>query len=147
MSVLQVFGKHRKEKEKFLVKSFSFLHSVFYLFRELSAIFIRFKLVVSNIFQFGSLKLVFWERANNEASLNMLKCISRLIVWCFQQYFSYIMVDSAPIHAFLEVPELRTIFFPSLWLLSHITSVETQESGDRGMNPVAITIINNWKEY
>ena len=40
-----------------------------------------------------------------------------------------------------------TIFFPSHWLLSHITIVETTDSGERGMNPVAMTIINPRKEY
>ena len=41
--------------------NFSFTHSVFYLFRELSAIFIKFKIVVCRLFQFG-LKSVVWER-------------------------------------------------------------------------------------
>ena len=41
----------------------------------------------------------------------------------------------------------HTIFFPSHWLLSHITVVETLDSGERGMNPFAKTIINPWKEY
>ena len=42
------------EKEKLLVTSnFSFSHSVFYLFRELSAIFIKFEIVVCKPFQFG----------------------------------------------------------------------------------------------
>ena len=40
-----------------------------------------------------------------------------------------------------------TIFFPSRWLLSHITISETMDIGERGMNPVAITIINFRKEY
>ena len=39
------------------------------------------------------------------------------------------------------------IFFPSHWLLSHITIVKTTESGERGMNPVAMTFINPRKEY
>ena len=66
-----------------------------------------------------------------------------------QMYFSDIATASAPIHAFLEffLPVLRTIFFPSRWLLSHITIVETTDSGERGMNPVAMTIINPRKEY
>ena len=33
------------------------------------------------------------------------------------------------------------------WLLSHITIVDTTDSGERGMNPVAMTIINPRKEY
>ena len=42
------------KKEKLLVTSyFFFSHSVFYLFRELSAIFIKFEIVVCKVFQFG----------------------------------------------------------------------------------------------
>ena len=44
-------------------------------------------------------------------------------------------------------PVLRTIFFPSHWLLSNITIVETTNSDERGMNPVAMTIINPRKKY
>ena len=42
---------------------------------------------------------------------------------------------------------LHAISFPSNLLLSHITIVETTDSIERGMNPVAITIINPRKEY
>ena len=42
------------EKEKVLfTSSFSFSHSVFYRFEELSAIFIKFEIVVCQPFQFG----------------------------------------------------------------------------------------------
>ena len=42
------------EKEKLLVTSnFSFFHSVFYLFGELSVIFIKSEIVVCKLFQFG----------------------------------------------------------------------------------------------
>ena len=42
------------EKEKLLVTSnFSFSHSVFYPFGELSAFFIKFEIVVCKLFQFG----------------------------------------------------------------------------------------------
>ena len=42
------------EKEKLLVKfNFSFSHSVFYPFAELSAIFIKFEIVICKLFQFG----------------------------------------------------------------------------------------------
>ena len=56
---------------------------------------------------------------------------------------------SAPIHAYLEFfyPVLPTILFPRHWLLSHITIVETTDSGEKGMNPVAMTIIIPQKEY
>ena len=60
------------------------------------------------------------------------------------------MVASAPIHTFLVFIQLsiRTMFFQSHWLSSHITIVEsTTGSSERGMNPVAMTIINPWKEY
>ena len=44
------------EKEKLLVTSdFSFSHSVFYQFAELSAIFIKFETVVCKGFEFGRL--------------------------------------------------------------------------------------------
>ena len=58
-------------------------------------------------------------------------------------------VASAPSHAFLEFfqPVLRITFFPSHWLIPHITIVETTDSGERGMNPVAMTTINPQKEY
>ena len=42
---------------------------------------------------------------------------------------------------------LRTIFFTSNCLLSHITIVQTMDSGERGMNSVAMAIINPWGEY
>ena len=67
----------------------------------------------------------------------------------FQLYFSYIAVASSPIQTFLKFFNqlLCTIFFPSHWLFSHITIVETTDSGERGRNPVAMTIINPRKEY
>ena len=49
-----VFFKTLWEKEKLLVMSnFSFTHNVFYLFRELSAIFIKFRIVIYRLFHFG----------------------------------------------------------------------------------------------
>ena len=39
------------------------------------------------------------------------------------------------------------MFFPSHWLLSQITIVETMDSGEREMKPVGMTIINPRKEY
>ena len=54
MSAVQVL-KTTWEKEKLLVTSnFSCSHSVFYPFGELSAIFIKFKIVVCKLFQFGT---------------------------------------------------------------------------------------------
>ena len=59
------------------------------------------------------------------------------------------MVANAPFHAFLEFyqPVVSTIFIPSHWLLSHSTIVETTDSSERVMNPVAMTIINPLKKY
>ena len=56
------------EKEKLLVTSnFYFSHSVFYPFGELSAIFIKFKIIVcKTLWVWKSLKLVVWERVNSE---------------------------------------------------------------------------------
>ena len=54
MSAEQVFRKHWGKKEKLLVTSnFSFSHSVFYPFGELSAIFINLEIVVCKFIQFG----------------------------------------------------------------------------------------------
>ena len=51
---LSLLLKTMWEKEKLLVKSnFSFSHSVFFQFGVLSAIFIKFKIVVCKLFQFG----------------------------------------------------------------------------------------------
>ena len=56
VSAVQVFGKHW-EKEKLLVTSnFSFCHSVFYPYRELSAIFIKLEFIACSFFQFRRVK-------------------------------------------------------------------------------------------
>ena len=54
--------KTQWEKEKLLVTSnFSFSYSVFYLFGELSAIFVKFETVVCKLCLFGRVKFVVWE--------------------------------------------------------------------------------------
>ena len=51
------------EKEKFLVTSkFSFSHSFFYPFVELSAIFIPFEIVVCKFLQFGKVQNLLFEK-------------------------------------------------------------------------------------
>ena len=63
---IPAFWKHW-EKEKLLVTSnLSFSHSVFYLFWKLSAIFVKFEIVVCKPFQFG--------RVWNLSAGNGLKC-------------------------------------------------------------------------
>ena len=44
-------------------RQFSFSHSLFYLFEELSAIFNKTEIVICKLFQFGQVKkFVFWKR-------------------------------------------------------------------------------------
>ena len=81
-------------------------------------------------------------------------CFSKgVIVWewviaVLQYYFSYIAAASAPIHTFLEflLPKIHKIFFPSHWLLSYMAIIKTMVWSERRMNPVAITLVNPWKE-
>ena len=49
-------------------------------------------------------------------------------------------------HLSMHSCSLGTIYFPGHWLLSHITIIEKMASSERGMNPVAMTIINPWKK-
>ena len=53
----------------------------------------------------------------------------------------------APISAVLEFVLLGIQHNILSKLLCHITIIKTMDSGERGMNPVAITIINLRKEY
>ena len=48
---------------------------------------------------------------------------------------------SAPTNAFLEflLPVLCTIILPSHGVLSNITIAKNMDTGERGMNPVAMT--------
>ena len=54
-----------KKKKLLVTSNFSFSHSVFYHFGEFCAFFIKFRIVVSNLFQLGSLKFVVWERVKS----------------------------------------------------------------------------------
>ena len=62
--------------------------------------------------------------------------LGRTMSQCTYQCFPGVVLTSTPYN----------IFFPSHWLLSHITIVETMDSFERGMNPVALTIINQSSE-
>ena len=59
--------KTLREKEKLLgTSNFSFSHSVFHPFGELSAIFIKFEIVVCQPFQFGPVRnMVVWEKIDS----------------------------------------------------------------------------------
>ena len=59
------------------------------------------------------------------------------------------MAASVPVPAFLSsfTQYLAQNIFPSHWLLSYITIVGTMDNGEKGMNPVAMAIINPWSRY
>ena len=56
--------------------------------------------------------------------------------------FPHSQCASAPIHAFLEFFLTSTLHNILSKPLSHIANVETTDDDERGMNPVAMTIIN-----
>ena len=68
------------EKEKLLVRSnFSFSHSVFYPFGELSSNTIKFKIIVCKLFQFGSLQnIVVWERVRTVFSKGLFSKVIKI---------------------------------------------------------------------
>ena len=67
------------EKEKLLITSnFSFSHSVFYPFEELSATFIKSEIVVCKISQFG--KFVVWERVNSLPDQKILDLLNEVVI-------------------------------------------------------------------
>ena len=53
VSAVQVYWKHWEKEKLLVVSNFCFSHSVLYLFGELSAIFIKFYVVVCRLIQFG----------------------------------------------------------------------------------------------
>ena len=54
VSAVQVLKTLWKKEKLLLTSNFSFSHSVFYSFGELSAIFIKLEIVVCKLFQFGA---------------------------------------------------------------------------------------------
>ena len=80
--------------------------------------------------------------------------IDELTVWClkpFSPVFQLFCDGQYTYPCFPEVlltsrvPTPRTVFFfPSHWLLFHITIVETIDSGERRKNPIAMSINNLW---
>ena len=53
----QAFWKHWEKEELFVTSNFSFTHSVFYPFKELSAIFIKFKMSSLDCFNLDQSKI------------------------------------------------------------------------------------------
>ena len=79
--------------------------------------------------------------------------IGRLInrFYVFYHRFQHRLISRRPAHlsmlSWRSFTILPKILFPSQWLLSHITIFETMDIGKRGMDHVAMTIINPRKEY
>ena len=89
-------------------------------------------------------------------NLEFLQPWRRLSIWyteCmrFKDIFSYIVVASATIHAFLVMSSYyhtpHNILFQSHQLLSHVSISKTMDSSERWTNPVAMAIINSQRKY
>ena len=76
------------EKEKLLVTSnFSFSPSVFYLYGELSVIFIKLETVVCKLFQFGGyLKFFVWERVKHGSYKYIIDGLEQYYSKCLYLY-------------------------------------------------------------
>ena len=99
------------------------------------------------------LSIFSWNSFIHGTPHNILISLDRMIVWhvtpfstvfqlyhcsqCTYPYFPGILLSMVP----------HTIFLPSHRLLSHINIVKTIHSGERGINPVEMTIIKPRKEY
>ena len=93
------------EKEKLLVTSnFSFSHSVFHTLEELSSIFIKFEIVVCNLFQFGRVQ-----------NMSFGKGLIRLCHYTFQQLIIVIMTRLIPLSR-LSIFSMMVIQESSQWL-------------------------------
>ena len=77
------------EKEKLLVTSnFSFSRSVFYLFGELAAIFIKSKIVLCQSFEYGRVKYLSF----GKGLILMLSCIGLDVVTKLDRYYRILRV-------------------------------------------------------
>ena len=56
MSAVQVFWKHWEKEKSLVMSNFSFSYIVFYPYEELSAISVKFEIVVCKLFQFGGVQ-------------------------------------------------------------------------------------------
>ena len=75
-----------------------------------------------------------------------------LIVWCLMQFLTVFQLCCGsqctyPCFPGALLTSTPHNILPSHWLLSHITTVKSTDSSERGMNLVALTIINPRKEY
>ena len=81
--------KTLQEKGKLHVTSnFSFSHSVFYLFGDLTAIFVKLEIVFCKLSVWKSLKLVIWERVNSHISVVVCSCFEfgTFLEWCIRKW-------------------------------------------------------------
>ena len=84
--------------------------------------------------------------------LDMHLVVPRSTVWCltpFSTLFQLCRGSQCTYPCFPGVLLTSTPhnIFSSHWLLSHITLVDTTDSGERGMNPVLMTVISFRIEY
>ena len=80
-------------------------------------------------------------------SLSRLLAIISMIIWCTLVFPTLSQLYRGGQYTYPCFPSiissvLRTIFVPSHPLLFNITIMEIMDNGERGMNPVAMTIIN-----
>ena len=96
------------EKETLLLSSnVSFSHSVFYLFEELAAIFIRFEIVICKLFHFGRVKnLSFGKGPNSIFFSRKLKHVSSAV--CFNLNQSKILSSVNPVPKINELTLSKT---------------------------------------
>ena len=90
-----LFGKGLKTlygKEKLLITSnFSFSHSVFYLFVELCAIYIKFEIVVCKLFQFGRVQnLSFGKRLILQENDRLVQSIMQTAIKMWLKYRKFV---------------------------------------------------------
>ena len=106
------------EKEKLHVTStFSFSHSVFYPFGELSAIFIKFEIVVCKLFQFGSIKNLSFGKELTNQDVNPAVTDQALVS---QSLSSTQNLTTGEVGSMVRIPSLAN-FFLSLVIQIHLS--------------------------
>ena len=70
-----------------------------------------------------------------------------LVQRSYQNYFSYIAAASAPIRAFLELTCHKSCIWHYILSKPRVAFLHKHHEidGEKGLNPVALTIINPWK--
>ena len=128
------------EKEKLLITSnFSFPHSVFYPFKQLSAIFFKFKIVFCNLLQFGRVYILsFGKGLNKLLLLNTAICYHKSKIYFWEK------------HKMLMFSGTCTFFHkkikPYRWLFRFFTSQRIKKYihvYHRNLYEKTIQIINN----